>query len=73
MMLERALSMQLEGTVNLSFGPDGVTCVIGFPLPSHGKSDPATSDGAASFDEAVANQPMVSQSNSALGQELHGS
>lgn len=70
MMLERALSMQLEGTVNLSFGPDGVTCVIGFPLPSDGQSDPATSDDAAALDEAVASQPMVSQSGSALGQVL---
>lgn len=70
MMLERALSLQLEGTVNLSFGPDGVTCVIGFPLPSHG---PSASADAAPLDDTVEEEspPMVSQPGSALGQVLH--
>jgi hypothetical protein len=43
MTLEHALSQQLQGTVQLTFGSEGVTCGVSLPLEENDGGDAAES------------------------------
>lgn len=59
LMLEHALSHQLQGIVQLTFGAEGVACVVGLPLAGDGSQDDAASElaiphGAPESDSQIA-------------------
>lgn len=58
MMLERALSQQLRGIVQLRFGFEGVTCVVGLPLGGDGRRNDAASKLTIPHGDAESSSPI---------------
>jgi two-component sensor histidine kinase/PAS domain-containing protein len=61
-MLEQALSLQLQGIVQLTFGVEGVTCVIGFPLVDDEYQRPTAAALARQHDGAQSRRAVMQAS-----------
>ncbi|OAS25836.1 sensor histidine kinase [Methylobacterium platani] len=61
-LIERSLARELDGTVSLSFPPEGVVCTIVAPLGEPGTARPeGRDDGRAARDEAPARRRAAGQ------------